>query len=732
MIKIIGDYKMNYKKGLLAFCMVMCLLLTVSSVAASDATIAGEDQSDNMEIDNQQLAAGKVTDEEIISSSDEDILNAQDNGTFTALQNKINNAKEGSTITLENDYYYDDGFSINGIKISKSLTIEGNTHIINANSKSRIFQVSSGDVIFRGIVFTNGKTTDEGYGGAIYGGTAINCTFDSNNAYNGGAIYGGTAINCTFNWNSANAGGATYDTFAMNCKFNNNIAEMEGGAMQNKKATNCVFIGNYAKEHHGGAIVGEAENCIFENCYTLDGSGGAVRCSEGSVVNCTFKNCRATGGDGGAILGTTGIVGCNVVNCSFEKCSAEFGGGAIYLASVVNCSFKNCSAGDYGGALYQCMVKNCTFENCTPQDMYDMNPNLTVSVNSYVNEGETAIVNISIDEAVKGSISVSLDKNNIDVEFSHGFASIPFDNLSTGSHSVEVDFSGDRIYSQYYKKATFRVRADPKLSVNITNIDKSQALLNISAIYDVSFTIDVTVGNKSSSVDMVKGKASLYLDNLNIGDNITVKYAGNGYYMPCSQNVIFEGEADDNTTPPVPVTYPVKVTASDLSMLYSSSSVFKVTVYGTDGKLASDTQVVIKVGGKTVATVKTNANGVATYKPTQTPGTYKISATALGKTITKTLTVKHVVTLKTATVKKSAKKLVIQATLAKVNGKVLKNKKVTFKFNGKKYTAKTNAKGVAKVTIKSNVLKKLKVGKKVTYQATYLKDTVKKSVKIKK
>ena len=38
----------------------------------------------------------------------------------------------------------------------------------------------------------------------------------------------------------------------------------------------------------------------------------------------------------------------------------------------------------------------------------------------------------------------------------------------------------------------------------------------------------------------------------------------------------------------------------------------------------------------------------------------------------------------------------------------------------------------AKVTIKKNVLKKLKKGKKVTYQATYLKDTVKRTAKVKK
>ena len=80
--------------------------------------------------------------------------------------------------------------------------------------------------------------------------------------------------------------------------------------------------------------------------------------------------------------------------------------------------------------------------------------------------------------------------------------------------------------------------------------------------------------------------------------------------------------------------------------------------------------------------------------------------------------------------KRSARNLVLTATLKKVNGKYLKNKKVTFKFNGKAYTAKTNKKGVVKVTITSNVLKKLKAGKKVTYQATYLKDTVKYTVKI--
>ena len=87
--------------------------------------------------------------------------------------------------------------------------------------------------------------------------------------------------------------------------------------------------------------------------------------------------------------------------------------------------------------------------------------------------------------------------------------------------------------------------------------------------------------------------------------------------------------------------------------------------------------------------------------------------------------------LKKVTVKKSAKKLVLTAIL-KINKKAVKGKKITFKFNGKTYKAKTNKKGVAKVTIKKNILKKLKVGKKVTYTAKYSTKTVKKSVKVKK
>ncbi|MBR3148885.1 MAG: hypothetical protein IKF64_01845 [Eubacterium sp.] len=115
---------------------------------------------------------------------------------------------------------------------------------------------------------------------------------------------------------------------------------------------------------------------------------------------------------------------------------------------------------------------------------------------------------------------------------------------------------------------------------------------------------------------------------------------------------------------------------------------------------------------------------IAKLTPAPAPVAPADTATAPVTPVTK-------INLKKVTIKKRAKKLVLQATV-KVDGKAVKGKKVTFKFNGKKYTAKTNKNGVAKVTIKKNVLKKLKVGKKVTYSVTYNKITAKRTVKVKK
>ena len=131
-----------------------------------------------------------------------------------------------------------------------------------------------------------------------------------------------------------------------------------------------------------------------------------------------------------------------------------------------------------------------------------------------------------------------------------------------------------------------------------------------------------------------------------------------------------------------------------------------------------------------VAFMTTDANGIAKIKITDVPKKYTMTTTYDGKSVKNTVIVKQVLKAKKVTVKKTAKKFTLKATL-KINGKLVKGKVITFKFNGKTYKVKTNKKGIAQKTLDKKVIKKLKKGKTYTVKVTYLKDTIKTTVKVK-
>ena len=122
-----------------------------------------------------------------------------------------------------------------------------------------------------------------------------------------------------------------------------------------------------------------------------------------------------------------------------------------------------------------------------------------------------------------------------------------------------------------------------------------------------------------------------------------------------------------------------------------------------------------------MATVKISLNkkGKYTYKAKFAgDGTYKAVTKSATLTINPLATS---LTLKKYTYKKSSKSKKLKATL-KSGTKVLKNKKVSFKVNGKTYSAKTNSKGIATV--------KIKLTKKGTfkYTAKFAGDNVYKAI----
>ena len=166
----------------------------------------------------------------------------------------------------------------------------------------------------------------------------------------------------------------------------------------------------------------------------------------------------------------------------------------------------------------------------------------------------------------------------------------------------------------------------------------------------------------------------------------------------------------------------------DISVDYAGGKYFKVKITTADGHAVAGADVKFTINKNTVS-VKTDNDGIAKVKITDIPKTYTIKTEYNAKTYKNKITVKQVLKTSKVTVKKTAKKFSLKATL-KINGKLQKGKVIKFKLNGKTYKVKTNAKGVAQKTLKKSVINKLKKGKTYTVKVTYLKDTIKTTVKV--
>ena len=163
-----------------------------------------------------------------------------------------------------------------------------------------------------------------------------------------------------------------------------------------------------------------------------------------------------------------------------------------------------------------------------------------------------------------------------------------------------------------------------------------------------------------------------------------------------------------------------------------------ITIKDENDKFVALRNVAVTINGKTKV-IKTDANGVAKFSTNGlAPNTYSASIAFDGDgTYAKSNTTSKVIvnkaaskiTAKKKTFKRSKKVKKYKITL-KSGKNPIKNVKVTIKIGKKTYKAKTNYKGIAKVTINSDVLKKLKVGKNIFYQASYGKYHDKKIAKV--
>ena len=356
------------KKLVFFICLIGIILSAACVSAAEDVGQTDIGDTSNMDANGDILA---------ISSGENEILGAGEPGTFTELQELIENNTGSDPLNLTKDYKWSSEFTDYAIKIKNPITINGNGHTIDASNeyRKRIFEIDdvNSGIILDNITFKNGNS--DAHGGAINIISALSDSkFTNLNFINNTAVNNGGAVrfystsknnlfeNVTFIDNTATQGngGALYITKTStsdifnNVRFENNRAEIDDGGAINFHGkvdgltfTNATLYKNRAEKRVGGAINIDAgiENSIFNNTHFIDNSaktGGAIGITykNNYIKSLTFENTEfihntALIDDGGAInigpWGHTVLTGTTFKKVSFINNTAKQNGGALYV-----------------------------------------------------------------------------------------------------------------------------------------------------------------------------------------------------------------------------------------------------------------------------------------------------------------------------------------------------------------------------------------------------------------
>ena len=363
--------------------------------------------------------------------------------------------------------------------------------------------------------------------------------------------------------------------------------------------------------------------------------------------------------------------------------------------------------------------------NSTTVDYHATSNKTSSQVTAEVNDvpiGQDVVVKVTVPEGGDGNVTVRINGTNVTVPVKAGENIINVPGVSEGTHDVIIEYSGnDHVEPQTINKKVTVFRSI--IAENITRgwnspydykaefLDKDGHVL---ADTEVQFIVN---GQTYTAKTNSQGIAYLNVTKLDIGV----------YTVTCVNPVT--GEKRNATTTIVKRLIENK----DITMDFVDGTYYVVRAIGDDGKPVGKDEFVDIFVNTIHYSCRTDENGYARLKINLNPRTYEITAEYKSYKVSNKLVVKQTLKLVKKTVKvKKGKKLTLKATLKWTNGKPIKGKKVVFKLQGKKYSAKTNSKGLAKVTIKAKVTKKLHAGKKYKYSATYITNTVRGFVKVTK
>ena len=342
-------------------------------VERNDEEFSEEDSCDEEFSEDDSYYEEESESEEVYEPTDDDLLgDPVIVMPWTALQNKINDAKDGDTIVLDMDYNAVNGdtmlivegksitLDLNGHTLDRNLTApDADGHAIIVRSGASLDLINSSD---KEAVITGGFANN---GGAVNNKGTLwvkNVHFRNNHASytNGEAIGRGGAIynEGTLTMRDCVIGGDSYE---------DSCSASDGGAIFNNKAGEAslrevVIRNNVSVNHSGGGIVNYGwvylDECDLSHNRSNSANGGAVWNSEAGemiIFGSKIEGNTADKGCGGGICntGTMTLRGVSEYTCAITENSANDAGG-IYNDSkatlqIEGISVTNNTSVNHGG-----------------------------------------------------------------------------------------------------------------------------------------------------------------------------------------------------------------------------------------------------------------------------------------------------------------------------------------------------------------------------------------------
>jgi hypothetical protein len=655
------------KKIILSLLAVFIVAISLSAVSAAD-DVAVDDVITDAGID-------EVVAVEEPAAADDAVLADGEEKTGDDIQTAIDNAEDGGEVDLGVDQVYNvaDGKTFN---ITKKVTIKGTNVIIKASGASQggsgaLFIANVAGTGFDGITFVNtdGK---KNYGEAI-SGYAIQL-----------AIENGTVNNCKFlDWSSGVYGrGAAFCTIT-NSYFNGSSTKVTNGGSKESGTKAVNLMGS-----HDITVKG----CTFEG-QVLDAISIASNSGNNIMTDNTFiENCYAI------YFGGASTQGCVIANNSFIRCGwCEDAEGNVIFKDLPVISTQKAANGYIiadntieatEGSIFMKAESGNTAHGY-PSAIGDIN--ITGNTLTVAEGANPATITFMYILSNQGQLSPYAPINISGNTIAEGVTPVTVWYADWGSETDPVFPAADPV-------ATSIIIKDISTATKKVTIE----LVDVNGAAQAGKEISYSINGGATQTGETDADGLFTIDVAEDGV-IALAFAGDEELKAAETSINFASTAV-KTTP--------TITASAMTATAKIAKYYTITLKDSTGKALVGESVTFYFNGKTT-TVKTDENGKAKLSiNVATKGNYQIAVSYLGNdknnAVTTAKNIKVNVQATKATFKKATLKVKkvksVKFTLKDSKGKAIKGKKITIKVNGKTFSAKTNAKGVA--TIKVKVTKK--------------------------